>query len=336
MASNTVKALLPPVLVCASLAIAALLYATRPDNATVAPPERAVLVDVAEVVLQDLRIPIQAQGTVTPHRETVLISEVGGKILSVSPSFHAGGYIATGDVLVEVDDRDYRAKLLRARAAVESAESALAQEKGRVEVAYNEWKKLPKNAQRSQDATDLYLRKPQLEQAEAQLLSAEADLGKAQDDLERTVIRAPYDSLIKDKRADLGQYVSPGTPLASIFAIDYAEVRLAIPQSKLSYLDLPGVAGFKLDQAPLVDLYTDVAGEVNHWVARLQRTEGIFDERSRVLFAVVRVDDPYALNVGASKPLRMGTFVKASILGFRGACQIRGGSTLVIRRIFLY
>jgi RND family efflux transporter MFP subunit len=235
--------------------------------------------------------------------------------MTVSPAFHAGGFVAAGDALVEIDDRDYRAQLLRARASVESAESVLAQEKGRAEVAYNEWKKLGKNTQRSQEATDLYLRKPQLEQAQAQLLAAEADLSKARDDLERTVIRAPYDSLIKEKRADLGQYVSPATPLAEIFAVDYAEVRLAIPQSKLSYLDLPGVRGFDTSEAPLVDLYTDVSGEVTHWPARLYRTEGVFDERSRVLFTVARVDDPYALRSAGSKPLRIGTFVKANILG---------------------
>ncbi|MCZ6830062.1 MAG: efflux RND transporter periplasmic adaptor subunit [Gammaproteobacteria bacterium] len=315
MASKTFKALLPLLLICASLVATLALYATRPETATVAPPEKAVLVDVAEVVLQDLRIPIQAQGTVTPHRQTTLASEVSGRIVSVSRSFHAGGFIAAGDVLVEIDDRNYQANLLRAKAGVESAESALAQEIGRAEVAHNEWKKLPKNSQRSQAATDLYLRKPQLEQAQAQLLSAEADFSKAQDDLERTVIRAPYDSLIKEKRADLGQYVGPGTPLAAVFAVDYAEVRLAIPQSKLSYLDLPGVTGFDPGEAPPVDLYTDVAGEVKHWVARLQRTEGVLDERSRVLFVVARVDDPYALTGGNSKPLRIGSFVKASILG---------------------
>jgi RND family efflux transporter MFP subunit len=313
--SKLVKATLPLLLIGASLAVAVTLYATRPENATVAPPVKAILVDVAEVVLQDLRIPVQAQGTVTPHRETSLVSEVSGKIQSVSPSFHAGGYVAAGEVLVEIDDRDYQANMLRARAGVESAESALAQEKGRAEVAYNEWEKLPRNSQRSQAATDLYLRKPQLELAEAQLLSAAADLRKAEDDLERTIIRAPYDSLVKEKRADLGQYVSPGTPLATVFAVDYAEVRLAIPQSKLSYLDLPGVSGFGAQEAPLVDLYTDVAGEIKHWVARLKRTEGVFDERSRVLFAVAAVDDPYALNDENKKPLRIGTFVKASILG---------------------
>jgi RND family efflux transporter MFP subunit len=315
VATKTLRSMLPLILIIGSIAIAAILFANRPQN-VIAPFEaKPLLVDVAEVFLQDLRIPIQAQGTVSPHRQTTVVSEVGGKIISVSPSFAAGGFIGEGDVLARVDDRDYQANLLRAKASVETVESTLAQEKGRAEVAFKEWKKQPKNTQRSQDATDLYLRKPQLEQAQAQLLSAQADLTKAGDDLDRTIIRAPYDSLIKEKRADLGQYITPGTALAEVFAVDFAEVRLAIPQSKLSYLDLPGVSGFDEESAPLVDLYTNIAGDVTHWTAHLQRTEGVVDERSRVLYAVARINDPYALKVGDHKPLRVGTFVKANILG---------------------
>ena len=315
MAVLSVKNLTPVLLVVLSLLVAVVMIANRPD--TVIEPAQPIVaeVDVTEVHLQDFRIPVQAQGTVTPHRDTTLVSEVGGKILEVSPSFNAGGYVAAGDVLVRIDDRDYQAALLRARASVETAEANLAQEKGRAEVALREWRKLNDNVQRSQEARDLYLRKPQLEQAEAQLLSAQADLRKAQDDLERTVIRAPYDALIQEKQSDLGRYVAPGTPIARVFAVDFAEVRLAIPQSKLAYLDLPGVTGYETDKAPLVDLYTDSAGDVIHWSARLNRTEAALDERSRVLFAIARIDDPYAIGVDNTEPLRVGTFVKANILG---------------------
>ena len=315
MAVLNLRNLTPVLLVIASLAVAAVLVANRPQNVIEPAQPMVADVDVAEVVLQDFRIPVQAQGTVTPHRDTTLVSEVGGRILEVSPSFNAGGYVAAGDVLVRIDDSDYQAAMLRARASVETAESNLAQEKGRAEVAYKEWKKLNDNFQRSDEARDLYLRKPQLEQAQAQLLSAQADLRKAEDDLERTIIRAPYDALIQQKQSDLGRYVSPGTPIARIFSVDYAEVRLAIPQGKLPYLDLPGVTGYDRENAPLVDLYTDIGGEVTHWSARLDRTEAALDERSRVLFAVARIDDPYAVGVDNTDPLRVGTFVKANILG---------------------
>jgi len=311
----SVRTLTPIFMVLAAIVIAMLLIMSRPAT-VIAPAEPVVaIVDVAEVHLQDLRIPVQAQGSVSPHRDTTLVSEVGGMILDVSPSFNAGGFVAAGDILVQIDKRDYEAALLRARAAVETAESNLAQERGRAEVAFKEWQRQSKDIQRSEDARALYLRKPQLEQAEAQLLSAQADLRKSQDDLDRTSIRAPYDALIQEKRSDLGQFVSPGTPIARIFAVDFAEVRLAIPQSKLPYLELPGVTGYDKGQQPLVDLYTDVSGVITHWTGRLDRTEAAIDERSRVLFTVARVDDPYAIQVGDAEPLRVGTFVKANITG---------------------
>ncbi len=311
----SLKNLTPVLLVAASIVIAVLLVVSRP--ASVIEPARAIVptVDVAEVILQDLRIPVQAQGTVTPHRDTTLVAEVSGRITEVSPNYNAGGYVAKGDVLARIDDRDYQAALLRARAQVETAEANMAQEKGRAEVARREWEKLDNRGSRSAEARDLYLRKPQLEQAEAQLLSAQADLRKAEDDLERTAIRAPYDALIQEKHSDLGKFVGPGTSIARVFAVDYAEVRLAIPQGRLNYLDLPGVAGFAEEQAPPVDLYTDIGGTVTHWTARLDRTEAALDERSRVLFAVARIDDPYALEVGNHTPLRVGTFVKANVIG---------------------
>ncbi len=315
MSTLSLKDFAPALLVAASLAIAVLLVVSRPQS--VIEPARAIVptVDVAEVVLQDLRIPVQAQGTVTPHRDTTLVAEVSGRITEVSPNYNAGGYVAKGDVLARIDDRDYQAALLRARAQVETAEANMAQEKGRAEVARREWEKLDNRGSRSAEARDLYLRIPQLEQAEAQLLSAQADLRKAEDDLERTAIRAPYDALIQEKHSDLGKFVAPGTSIARVFAVDYAEVRLAIPQGRLNYLELPGVSGFDQEQAPPVDLYTDIGGTVTHWTARLDRTEAALDERSRVLFAVARIDDPYALGVGNHTPLRVGTFVKANVIG---------------------
>lgn len=315
MLSRKVKILIPPLLIAISLAIASAMIVTRPKQELAPAQLRSVLVDVAVVQLQDLRIPVQSQGTVSPHRDTTVVSEVAGKIIEVSNNFNAGGYVAAGDVLVRVDERDYQANLLRAKAAVKTAESSLAQEKGRVEVARREWERRPKTTTRSAAGKALYLRKPQLEQAQAQLLSAQADLRKAGHDLERTIIRAPYDGLIQEKLSDLGQYMTPGTPVARLFSVDFAEVRLALPQSRLSYLDLPGVTGYDSDDAPLVDLYTDASGFVSHWTARLHRTEASLDERSRVLFAVARIDDPYALSGSGIAPLRVGTFVKAIILG---------------------
>lgn len=296
-----------------AVVVASLLFAMRPPTEMSEPQFKPITVDVAEVVREDLRVQIQAQGTVSPLRSSSLLAEVSGRIVEVADHFNVGGFVAEGDMLLRVDPRDYETNLLRARAAVESAESALAQERGRAQVAEREWKKLPAGSQRSDEARDLYLRKPQLEQAESQLLAAQADLNTAQDNLDRTVVRAPYAALIKAKHSDLGQFVATGSPLADIFAIEAAEVRLPIPQSRLDFLELPEVNGDQ--EGSVIDLYTDVGGVVKHWTAHLQRTEGVFDERSRALYAVARIDDPYGLHRDGRDPLRVGTFVNANITG---------------------
>ena len=313
MASTKKQLFLSVLMLSLASGVSLLLFLTRPPTDIEEPAELTVSVDVARVVKQDLRIQVQAQGTVTPLKETAILAEVKGRIVDVADSFNVGGFVSRDEVLLRIDPRDYQTSLLRAQAAVESAESNLAQEKGRAEVALQEWKKLPKGSQRSEEARDLYLRKPQLEQAEAQLLAAQADLNTARDNLERTIIKAPYDALIRAKHSDLGKFVSPGKPLADIFSVEYAEIRLPIPQSKLAYLELPGLKGY--DQGSPIDLYTDVSGEIKHWTAHLHRTEGVFDERSRVLYTVARIEDPYALQDPTREPLRIGTFVNANIEG---------------------
>lgn len=290
-----------------------ILYLNRPPAKIAEPTYQPLSVDVATAVKESIRLEIQAQGTVTPFRETALVAEVSGRIVEVAENFIVGGFVSAGEVLLRIDPRDYQTALLRAQAGVEAAESALAQEKGRAEVAQREWQKLPAGSQRSQEAKELYLRRPQLEQAQAQLLAAMADLNTARDNLERTIIKAPYSALIGAKHSELGQYVAPGAALAEVFSVDFAEVRLPIPQSRLDYLELPDITGYQDNR--LIDLYTDVAGEIKHWTAKLHRTESTYDERSRVLYIVARIEDPYALDNSGRLPLRLGTFVNASIEG---------------------
>ncbi|MDP5063933.1 MAG: efflux RND transporter periplasmic adaptor subunit [Haliea sp.] len=293
--------------------ITALLYSLRPDTDITEPIYAPVTVDVVVAEKETIRIPMQAQGTVSPLQQTTLLAEVQGRIVEVSPTFNVGGFLQKDEVLLRIDPRDYQARQARAEAAIRAAESELLQEQGRADVARREWEKLPAGSQRSPEARDLYLRKPQLAQAEGQLLAARADLQTAQNDLDRTSVRAPYSALISAKHSELGQFVTPGAQLAEIFSVDIAEVRLPIPQTRLAYLDLPGVRSD--DAGATIDLYTDVNGDVSHWPARLHRSEGVFDERSRSLFAVARIDDPYGLNQPERAALRVGTFVTANIEG---------------------
>ena len=121
--------------------------------------------------------------------------------------------------------------------------------------------------------------------APAALASARAELVSARRNLERTYIRLPYEGMVLSKDADLGQFVNPGTRLGVTFATDIAEVRLALTSQDLAFVDLPDaieVAGSGEAEGPRVALSATQKGQRVEWEARIVRSEGVVDERSRV------------------------------------------------------
>ncbi len=321
------KKLLPFLIILASIGVAIMLRAGRPDAEQNEPQQLSVVVDAMTVNVQDAYISVSSQGTVAPRTQTNLVSEVAGRVVEVSPSFVAGGFFNEGDVLIKLDDQNYRAAVSRAQASVAAAKSLLEQEKGQADVAQREWDRMSAEQQSRIRAKELYLRKPQLQEAVARLESAQADLDQAVSDLNKTTIIAPYDGLVSSKNTDVGQYVTTGASIAETFAVDYAEVRLPIPETKIAFLDLPShtdnlSAADSMENAPEVDLVSRIGNQDYHWTGKLSRTEGVLDTRTRVLFSVVQIADPYNLNSQNSRnsewndePLRIGTYVNATIRG---------------------
>ena len=274
--------------------------------------QAAVLVDVIPAEARSLNFIVQSQGSVIPRTQTNVVAQVSGIIMSISDNFVAGGFLRSGEVLLEIDPSDYRTAMKRAEAALASREAKLAEEKSRSEQALKDWR----NLGRKGNPPDLVMRKPQLADALANVHAAEADLEKARRDLQRTKVTVPYDGLLREKTVDIGQYVTPGTRLGVSFAVDTAQVRLPLAAADLAFLDLPRTMSTELEDYPEVSLEADFGEVTRTWQARLIRTEGVLDESSRVLYAVASVQDPYGL-LGESQQdeLRMGTFVRAQISG---------------------
>ena len=230
----------------------------------------------------------------------------------MSPNFIAGGFFKPGDVLLEIDPSDYQAALKRAEANLASQRARLADEQARSEQALRDWK----NLGRTGEPSELVLRKPQVQDAIANVSAAEADVDKARRDLERTRISLPYEGLVKQKSVDIGQFVAPGSQLGVTFAIDTAEVRLPLSLDDVAFLELPSATGNGAESLPDVTLYSEQAGQTRQWSAQVIRTEGVVDESSRVIYAVARVVDPYGVLGQSQQPeLKVGTFVRAEIEG---------------------
>jgi multidrug efflux system membrane fusion protein len=283
-----------------------------------APPTRVVepvvpLVETIDVSFGSVTLIVRAEGTVAPRSETELIPEVAGRVLEISPSLVVGGFFEEDDVLFRLDSRDYELAVTLAYAAIAQANLRLETERQEAAVAEREWALLDIG-----QPTPLALREPQIAEALASLASAEATLERAEFDLERTLVRAPYDGRVRAERIDIGQFVQRGNSVATLYAVDAAEVRLPIPDSELAFVDLPlGYRdGTEEVSRPRVTLRTQFAGASHEWIGWIDRTEGEIDPRTRMVHAIARVDDPYSRGSNPNRPpLAVGMFVEAEILG---------------------
>lgn len=309
--STLTRYVLPLLILLAAGLGAFAIFVSKPAPERRAPEFKPPLVRVHKVELQDVQLTIRSQGTVAPRTESRLVPEVSGRVLRVSPAFVVGGFFEAGDSLLEIDPYDYRQALVQARSRVAQARLRLAQEEAEAEVARREWVELG-----SGEATPLTLRQLQLEDAHAALQAASAGVEQAQRDLERTVVKAPYAGRVRDKRVDVGQYVTRGTAVATLYSVDAAEVRLPLPDSELAYLDLPlNYRGEDADRrGPEVTLQAEFGGTVHRWVGRVVRTEGEIDPSSRMVHVVAQVKDPYGRD-GDRPPLAVGMFVEAELRG---------------------
>ena len=307
------KAIIPVAIILVSGLATRALVRSRPQVETREVAPLAPLVRVIEVTRQDLAYDVTAQGTVLPRTETTLIAQVAGVVIRVSSSFETGGFFARGETLIELDPRDYQVAVRRARAQVAQAQLLVVQQEAEAEVAIEEWQDLGDG-----EPSALVMRQPQVAQARAALEAARAELEKAELDLERTRVRAPFDGRIRVKRVDLGQFLSPGTPLATVHATDYAEVRLPVPDDQLAYLDLPfAYRTAARTEGPEVTLRARFGRALHRWQGRIVRTEGELDSRSRMLNLVARIEDPYEPSTEDPDrpPLAVGLFVEAEIRG---------------------
>lgn len=264
------------------------------------------IVDVTQVEQQTVSLNLPSYGVVTPKYKTQLVTEVQGRMLSISPQFVAGGIVKKGDQLAQIEPSDYEADLMQAEATLAQATAALNEEIARGEVAKIEFKGYDKGL-----PPELGLRIPQLKKEQANVKYAQAALARAQRNLERTVIRAPFDGIIKARNVDLGQYVTLGTNLGELYDTRIAEIRLPISNDDLAYLE-------SVDHPDTqVTLSASLAGKENTWLGNIIRSEGVIDADNRMVYLVAEIKDPYLREhkTPGSLPLKYGSFVNAVIKG---------------------
>ena len=302
--NRVLRILLPVTVLGSSIAFGKMLIATAPETERKPPKPVLPLVEVIEVSPIDYPIQLQSRGTITPQTQGELVAEIAGRITATSPHFKAGGSFKAGERLITLDPTDYHYAVTIAEA--EQAQANLTLEKSRAEAAQAEanWKRMKLSAK----PTALTLHRPQLAQAEAALAAASAKLKQTKRELTRTQIVAPYSGRLLEKRVDLGQFVTRGAPLATLYATDLAEVRLPITDRQSRFLTLPE-SGIQ-SRVTLSTTHSDL-----QWQGRLVRSEAAIDSRTQQLYVVAQIENPYATRIDGTGALRIGQFVHAEIEG---------------------
>lgn len=281
MLKKAIKLLVPVGIVVAAVLLAMAMVGSREELQTSDAVQPSPRVQAVEVALTEVPITIVAHGTVTSRYELELATEVTGRVVWVAPEFESGEIVPAGTVLLRIDPANYQLALAQAKAALSSANMALA------------------------DAKALK-RQAAIAEGELNIEAARQRVVKAEQDLAYTEIKAPFNAVIDKKLVEFGQFISTGQPVMRLLSSDTARVTLPVT---------PAEAGFLEESigAPVI-LSAQIGEHQVQWEARVARIEARVDTLTRVIPVVVEVDTPYDIGVH-TRSLPPGLFVTAMLPG---------------------
>jgi RND family efflux transporter MFP subunit len=294
--------------------IAGAVYITKSTpKARKRPPTRMTpLVQVVAVAPGDYAVTVSAMGTVIPAREIILEARVAGEIVAMHPNFTVGGFLEKDSEVLRIDPQDYQLALTLAQARVKDAESKLKLLEAEAASAKEEWRQLYRDRnQVDNEPPPLVFKQPQLSAAKARLTAENADVRKAQLDLSRTRIRAPFNAIVRTKHVDIGSQVSGQEKLAELVGTDEYWIQASIPVDRLDWMMIPRQPG---DPGANVRILHRNGYEITGAVIRLLGDLGSEGRMARIL---VEVKDPlnFKKDIKDQPALLIGEYVRIEIQG---------------------
>lgn len=304
------------ILVCLAVislgAVGYMMLVKSTPKAKKRPPEKITpLVQIQEIFPVTQTVTIKAMGTVVPARELTLRSRVSGEIIEIHPEFTEGGILRKGEQILRIDDLDYQLITAQKQSAVADATYQLKVELGRQDVARREWKLLNGDNPAPEADAELALRKPHLEKARSDLKAANAELAAAQLQLERTRIKVPFNSIIRNTHVERGSQVAVQENLATLVGTDEYWVQVSVPVDRLKWIDIPDSHRHQGAEARVT--YHGDAVRTGRVVKMLSDLEA----EGRMARLVVSIKDPLGLKApDRSQPaVLIGEYVRVEIQG---------------------
>lgn len=258
------------------------------------PAVQRPVVSVVEPIANSYQPTVRLNGVVESRTTTEVIPQVSGRVIEVSSKFRPGSRVAKGDVLLRIDPADYRLAVERTLAEIEAARSELALLEAQATAEKQVWnqqfpeRKIP----------DLIARIPQIAATKARIHSAEAARETAELSLQRTVIRAPFNARVLDTRLAVGQVVSTGSMVGSMFSVDNLEIAVPVSLEELALI------GDVIGQAASI---VREGGSDNELTGLVVRQAAALNEQTRLGTLYVSADE--------TESLMLGEFVSVEIVG---------------------
>jgi RND family efflux transporter MFP subunit len=289
------------------------LKALKPETEKEDTTKPPLVVRVVEAAHKEQVVFSTFQGEVRAKTDIELVTQVTGKVTSVSEKFIEGGEFKAGETLLQIDDADYLVALKSAEASVASAQVDVDIELATAATNKREWREL--QGKPIEDANPLRLNKPQIDRANARLDAANAELAAARLNYNRTKISAPFDGRIMSKSAELGQFMSRGSSIGRVFATQTMEIRIPMTDVQISELGL--TLGYSARTSGTSGLPANVTmqfgSEQRQWQGFVKSVDASVDSTTRLLFATVAVEKPSEKQAEKTLPLVPGLFVDVQL-----------------------
>lgn len=335
------------------------LVGNRPEPEVVIAPEQRRFVRTMLMKKQDKTFWVKGFGTVRPKKELSIVPEVSGKVVERSSGFRTGGFIKKGGLLFQIDPADYELAIERRKAEIAQLRADIArlrqEEKNHqadLDIAERHLELVSQERERNNrlrrqgvissgqydQSQQNYLKQERtvqsiknvlallpvhLRQKSAALRASRSELKRANLQLSRTKIVAPFDARVRDTSLDVGDFASAGRAVGKIYDVSVLEVPVSLPVEDARWVFRRGQgAAFPRSQdevkpfLPTARVMWSQFGKMVEWRGRVSLVDSGLDESTRALTLVVEIPEPMKNWVpGEHPPLFVGMFVEVKIKG---------------------
>ncbi|MCF6236756.1 MAG: efflux RND transporter periplasmic adaptor subunit [Gammaproteobacteria bacterium] len=300
------KILIALAILLVAIALSFYLISTQPQAERVKPEVKVPLVETVIPPFREHSVTVQAMGRVIAAQQIELMARVSGEVIKVSSSLVPGGMFKKNSEILKIDPTDYELVVQQRKSDLVRAEYELALEVGRQQIAKQDYLLLGEKLEGEE--LSLVLRQPHLQMAKANIAAAQSSLDRAQLDLRRTQIKAPFNALVQEKKVSVGSQVTTATALMTLVDTDTYWVEVAIPVDQLKWVNIGADAHIK---------HTSAWGENTFRQGTVKSIKPMIGQEDHMAQIIVSIKDPMALKTeNKDRPkLMAGAFVRVEMMG---------------------